>query len=91
MHPVWCLNVKFTNFWLLASTLFFLATLDPSVPIHWFPLPKKNTKQKNPILCNGTSFTHFVTATLKFGMKQGLEGQTKDQKQGDFMDNFNEK
>jgi hypothetical protein len=32
-----------------------------------------------------------MKVTLKFGMKQGLEGQTKDQKQGDFMDNFNEK
>ncbi len=32
-----------------------------------------------------------MKVTLKFGMKQGLEGQTKDQKQGDFMDNLNEK
>jgi len=32
-----------------------------------------------------------MKVTLKFEMKQGLEGQTKDQKQGDFMDNFNEK
>lgn len=31
-----------------------------------------------------------MKVTLKFEMKQGLEGQTKDQKQGDFTYNFNE-
>ncbi len=33
------------------------------------------------------NFAHF-TATLKLDMKQGLEGQTRAQRQGDSMDNF---
>ncbi len=29
----------------------------------------------------------LTTATLKLGMKQGLQGQTRDQRQDDFTDN----
>jgi len=32
------------------------------------------------------NFANFAN-TLKLGMKQGLEGQTRSQRQGDFMDN----
>jgi hypothetical protein len=35
-----------------------------------------------------SSFTHFMT-TLKLGMKQGLQGQTRAQRQVNFKDNSN--
>jgi hypothetical protein len=34
------------------------------------------------------NFSHF-TDTLKLGMKQGLEGETRDQRQGRFTDEYN--
>ncbi len=39
-----------------------------------------------PVSLDGTQFCAII-ATLKLGMKQGLQGQIRAQRQGDFRDN----